>query len=80
MPLSVQRTFNPKLATGLTCFEAMAALGRPFPMDDDTSSSEGRFGNRRVKEYSGWASATAIIITIIVIGLVFYFRVNLVGL
>jgi hypothetical protein len=49
-------------------------------MDDDHSTSEGSFGNRRVKEYSGRVSAIAIIITIIALGLVFYFRANLVGL
>jgi hypothetical protein len=49
-------------------------------MDDDTSTSEGRFGNRSVKEYSGWASTIAIVIAIIALGLVFYFRANLMGL
>jgi hypothetical protein len=48
-------------------------------MDDDTSS-EGRFENRRVKKYSGWASAVAIAVAIIVVALVFYFRANLVAL
>jgi hypothetical protein len=49
-------------------------------MDDDTSASEGHFGNRRVKKYSGWASAVAIAITIIAIALVFYFRAKLTAL
>jgi hypothetical protein len=48
--------------------------------DDDTSSSEGRFGQRDVKKYSGWASAAAIAVKIIIVGLVFYFRVKLTGL
>jgi hypothetical protein len=47
-------------------------------MDDDTN--EGRFGNRRVKKYSGWASAVAIAITIIAFALVFYFRGKLIAL
>jgi hypothetical protein len=49
-------------------------------MDDDTSTSEGRFGERDVKKYSVWASAVAIIIAIIVMGLVFYFRAQLTAL
>jgi len=49
-------------------------------MDDDTSTSEGRFGSRSVEDYSGWASAIAIVISIVALGLVFYFRANLVAL
>jgi hypothetical protein len=48
--------------------------------DDDTSTSEGRFGRRGVKKYSGWANAVAIAITIIIVGVVFYYRAMLVAL
>jgi ABC-type sugar transport system permease subunit len=44
-----------------------------MPIDDDTSSSEGRFGNRPVEKSSGWASAAALVIAIIVVGLVYYY-------
>jgi hypothetical protein len=54
--------------------------GMLHAMDDDTSTSEGHFGNRRVKKYSAWASAVAIAITIIAIALVFYFRAKLTAL
>jgi hypothetical protein len=50
-----------------------------MPIEDGTSSSEGRFGNRPVEKYSGWASAVAIAIAIIVVGLVIYYRAMLVG-
>jgi hypothetical protein len=49
-------------------------------MDDDTSTSEGHFGNRRVKKNSGWASVVAIAITLIIVALVFYFRAKLTAL
>jgi len=51
-----------------------------MPIDDDTSSSEGRFGNYPVEKYSDWASAVAIAIAIIVVGLVLYYRAALVAL
>jgi hypothetical protein len=50
-----------------------------MPMEDGKSSSEGRFGNRPVEKYSGWASAVAIAIAIVVVGLVFYYRAMLMG-
>jgi hypothetical protein len=51
-----------------------------MPTDNDTSINEGRRGHRPVQKYSGWASAVAIAITIVIIGLVFYYRARLVGL
>ncbi len=48
--------------------------------DDDTSSSEGRFGHRPVQKYSRWASVLAIAITIVIVGLVIYYRAILVAL
>lgn len=52
-----------------------------IPIDDDgASTTEGRFGQRDVKKYSGRASAAAIAVTIIVVGLVLYFRAKLTGL
>ena len=49
-------------------------------MDDDPSTSEGHFGQRDVEKYSGWASAVAIAIAIIIVGVVFYYRAMLVAL
>jgi hypothetical protein len=51
-----------------------------MPIEDDTSSSEGRFSNRPVEKYSSWASAVAIVVAIIIIGLVYYYRAMLVAL
>jgi hypothetical protein len=48
-------------------------------MDDDTFTSEGRFGDRRVQEYSGWASVAAIALAIIAMALVFYFQADAPG-
>ncbi len=48
--------------------------------DEDTSSGEGRFGRQRVQKYSGWAAAVAIAVTIIIVGVVFYYRAKLAAL
>ena len=49
-------------------------------IDDDSPTSEGRFGQQDVKKYSGWAGAVAIAIAIVSMGLVFYFRAKLTAL
>jgi hypothetical protein len=51
-----------------------------MPIDDDDSTNEGRYGHRPPQIYSGWASVVAIAITIIIVGLVLYYRAMLVAL
>jgi tetrahydromethanopterin S-methyltransferase subunit F len=42
-----------------------------LPNHEDTSTREGRFGQRNARRYSGWSSAGAIIIIVIILGIVF---------
>jgi hypothetical protein len=51
-----------------------------IPIGDDTPTNEDRFGQRGVKEHSGWSDAAAVAITIIIVGLVFYYRAKLAAL
>jgi hypothetical protein len=51
-----------------------------IPIGDDTPTNEDRFGQRGVKEHSGWSDAVAVVFTIIIVGLVFYYRAKLAAL
>jgi hypothetical protein len=51
-----------------------------MPINDDTSTGEGRYGRQGVEKQSGWAAAIAIAITIIVVIAVVYYRAMLVAL
>lgn len=42
------------------------------PKEEDNSDSEDRFALEDDTSYSGWSSAAAIVITIIIVGVVFY--------
>jgi hypothetical protein len=42
-----------------------------LPNHEDTSTGEGRFGQRNARRYSGWSSAGAIIFIVIILGIVF---------
>jgi hypothetical protein len=44
-----------------------------MPMDDDTSTSEDRYGQQPVHRNSGWATAIAITATIVIVGAVFIY-------
>jgi hypothetical protein len=58
-----------------------ASMGETaIPIDDDSPTGEDRFGQKPVQKYSSRAAAVAIAITIIIVGLVFYFRATLVDL
>jgi hypothetical protein len=46
--------------------------GPQSPKRKDNSTSEDRFARKDAGRYSGWSSAAAITITIIVVGIVFY--------
>jgi hypothetical protein len=44
-----------------------------MPIDDDTSTSEDRYGQQPVRRNSGWASTVAITATIVIVGTVFIY-------
>jgi hypothetical protein len=44
-----------------------------LPNHEDTSTGEGRFGQRNARRHSGWSSAGAIIFIVIILGIVFVF-------
>jgi hypothetical protein len=46
--------------------------GPQLPNHKDNSTSEDRFARKDVSRYSGWSSAAAITITLIIVGIVFY--------
>ena len=46
--------------------------GPQLPNHKDHSTSEDRFARKDITRYSGWSSAAAITITVIIVGLVFY--------
>ena len=48
--------------------------GTTIPMDDNRPTNEGRFGNRGVKEYSGWAAVVAMAIIIVSMDWSFIFQ------
>jgi hypothetical protein len=51
-----------------------------IPIGEDTPTNEDRLGQRAVKEHSGWSDAVAVVITIIIVGLVIYYRAKLTAL
>jgi hypothetical protein len=50
------------------------------PDDDDRPNSGSRPGHRHEQKYSGRASIVAIAITIVIVGLIVYYRAKIVGL
>ena len=42
-----------------------------MPIESDTSTNENCYGQQRVHKNSGWASAAAITVTVIIVGVVF---------
>jgi hypothetical protein len=54
-------------------FVAIKLMAGPqLPNHKDNSTSEDRFARKDVSRYSGWSSAAAITITLIIVGIVFY--------
>jgi hypothetical protein len=50
--------------------------GPRLPNHKDSSTSEGRFAGRNVGSYSGRSSAAVIIITVVIVGIVFYLAMH----
>jgi hypothetical protein len=65
------------LAAGVDLSRSFVAIklmiGPQLSNHKDNSTSEDRFARKDVSRYSGWSSATAITITIIVTGIVLYY-------